>query len=230
MTTDPVVLNREMFTEAEASRLLQVAQSTLHYWLEGGERRGRLYKPVIRVEPRGDHPPVTWAEFIEAGLLRTYRRNHKVPMVELRTFIERLRDKFGVPYPLAHEQPFVADRQLIRQAQDDSGLDPDFCLVAEVRGQLVWTYASDAFMHRVVWHDGIAAGWRPHEDSGSPVVMRPELRFGRPSVGGIRTEVIWEHSQSDEDPDEIASEFELSVQDVNWALAYENSARSGRAA
>jgi hypothetical protein len=42
------VLDREVFTEAESARLLRVAQSTLHYWLEGGERRGRSYKPVIR--------------------------------------------------------------------------------------------------------------------------------------------------------------------------------------
>jgi hypothetical protein len=43
-----VVLDREMFTEAAAARLLGVPQRTLNYWLEGGERRGRLYRPVIR--------------------------------------------------------------------------------------------------------------------------------------------------------------------------------------
>jgi hypothetical protein len=37
-------LDREMFSEAEAARLLRVAQSTLHYWLEGGERRDRTYQ------------------------------------------------------------------------------------------------------------------------------------------------------------------------------------------
>lgn len=46
------VLDREMYSEAEAARLLRVAQSTLHYWLDGGTRRGRQYKPVIRAEPR----------------------------------------------------------------------------------------------------------------------------------------------------------------------------------
>ncbi len=46
-------LDREMYTEAAAARLLGIAQGTLNYWLEGGERRGRLYRPVIRVEPRG---------------------------------------------------------------------------------------------------------------------------------------------------------------------------------
>src|ERR1700733_14048085 len=67
------VLDREMFTEAEAARLLRVPQRTLNYWLEGGEYRGRIYRPVIRVDPRGGHAVVTWAEFVEAGLLREYR-------------------------------------------------------------------------------------------------------------------------------------------------------------
>lgn len=78
------VLDREMFTEAEAARLLRVPQRTLNYWLEGGEVRGRVYRPVIRTEPRGGHAAVTWAEFVEAGLLREYRQTHRVPMGELR--------------------------------------------------------------------------------------------------------------------------------------------------
>jgi len=48
------VLDREMYTEAAAARLLGLPQGTLNYWLEGGERRGKVYRPVIRVEPRGD--------------------------------------------------------------------------------------------------------------------------------------------------------------------------------
>lgn len=48
------VLERELYTEAAAARLLGVAQNTLNYWLEGGERRGKVYKPVIRVERRGN--------------------------------------------------------------------------------------------------------------------------------------------------------------------------------
>ena len=33
---------RAWLAEAAAARLLGVAQSTLNYWLEGGERRGKL--------------------------------------------------------------------------------------------------------------------------------------------------------------------------------------------
>jgi hypothetical protein len=84
------VLDREMFTEAEAARLLRVPQRTLNYWLEGGEYRGRTYRPVIRVDPRGGHAAVTWAEFVEAGLLREYRQTHRIPMAELRGFIDQV--------------------------------------------------------------------------------------------------------------------------------------------
>jgi hypothetical protein len=97
------ILEREMYTEAAAARLLRIAPSTLHWWLEG---RAPRYRPVIRVEPTGSRN-VTWAEFVEAGLLRSYRRDHDVPLKELRDFIDRLREEFQVPYPLADRRPYV---------------------------------------------------------------------------------------------------------------------------
>ena len=216
------VLEREMYSEAEAARLLGVAQSTLNYWLEGGSRRGRVYRPVIRPEPRGERAPVTWAEFIEAGLLRSYRRDRNVPMAELRVFIDRLRDRYGIPYPLADRRPFVLDRQLVHEAQNQARLDPEFCLVAEVRGQLILTAPGELWYERVTWDDhDVAVAWRPHDDPGSPVRMTPGLRFGKPAVGGVSTAVLWEHVDGGEDVAEVAAAFDLTVSQVNWALAYE---------
>jgi uncharacterized protein (DUF433 family) len=224
------VLDQEMYSEAEASRLLRVAQSTLNYWLEGGVRRGKTYKPIIRPEPKGGRAAVTWAEFIEAGLLREYRRRHNVPMAELRAFIDHLRDRYRVPYPLAHERPFVADRRLLQEAQDIAHLDAEFCLVATVSGQLILTPPSQSFVERVTWADDLAVGWRPHQDPYSPVRMEPTVRFGRPAIRGVSTEALWEHVEAGEDLEDVAADFELSVSDVRWALAYETSARAAQAA
>ncbi len=225
--TDGVVsmLDREVFAEVEAARLLRVAQSTLHYWLEGGERRGRHYKPVLRTEPRGARA-VTWAEFVEAGLLREYRRTHRVPMVELRAFIDLLRERFGVPYPLADRRPYVAGRKLVLEAQTDAGLDPDYCLVAVIGDQLLLTPPSAAFVERVTWDGDVATGWRPDPNPQSPVRILPDVRFGRPSIKGISTEAIWEQDEVGLDVDEIADMYQLGVADVRWALAYENSQRA----
>jgi len=220
------VLEREMYSEAEAARLLRVAQSTLHYWLEGITRGRKTYQPIIRQEPRGERSPVTWSEFIEAGLLRQYRREHRVPMAELRAFIDLLRERYGIPYPLAHHRPYVADRQLLLEAQEASHLAADFALVAVVRDQLILTPASQSFVERVTWDGDIAAGWRPHDDPRSPVRMDPGLRFGKPAVKGISTEALWEHADAGEAVEEMAEAFDLTADEVRWALAYEISARA----
>jgi uncharacterized protein (DUF433 family) len=224
------VLDREMFSEAEAARLLQVPQNTLNYWLEGGTYRGKRYQPVIREQPRGGRAPVTWAEFVEAGLLREYRRVHGVALAELRAFIGKMRKEFGVPYPLAHERPFVSGKDLLAEVQDDSGLPADLCLVAYVRGQYVLTPPADSFYKRVIW-DGEAAGrvataWRPHNDPSSPILIRPGIRSGRPAIKGISTEVLWEQEQAGETMGSIAGDFGLEEEDVRWAIAYETSARA----
>ena len=223
MTTN--VLEREMFSEAEAARLLSVAQGTLHYWLEGGGARGKTYRPVIRVEPTGVRT-VTWAEFVEAALLREYRKR-RVPMAQLRAFIDELRDDYQVPYPLAHERPFVSGRQLVLESQKHAGLDPEFWLVVWADKQLLLTYASQSFVERITWEEDVATAWRPHDDPKSPVRMSPVIRFGRPAVKGVSTEVLWEHvEEAGEDPAEVAEAFDLDISDVRWALAYETSARA----
>ena len=103
---------------------------------------------------------------------------------------------------------------------------PTFCFVAEVSGQLILTPASESFYQRVEWEDGLALGWRPHDDPRSPVRMLPGVRFGRPSVRGISTEVLWEHTDAGETAREVAKDFDLTVNDVWWALAYETSLRA----
>lgn len=217
MTT---VLEREIYTEASAARLLRVAPATLHYWLEGRQTGSKTYKPVIREEPTGTNR-VTWAEFVEAGLLRRYRRTHNVPMVELRNFIEALRQRLGVPYPLAHARPFVSGHLLVLQAQNEAELDADFALIAEVSGQYILTTPAQEFFERVTWQDDIAAQWRPDSHKDSPVVIDPDVRFGSPSIGGISTSIIREHDLAGEDEPDIASTFGLTLAQVRWALSYE---------
>jgi uncharacterized protein (DUF433 family) len=136
-------------------------------------------------------------------------------MVQLRDFIENLRQKFGVPYPLAHERPLVSGRDLVEQAQTETSLDGDFCLVAVSNGQLILTGPGTDFVERVTWDHDIATGWRP-----------PDIRFGRPAVAGISTEAIWEREQSGSDRTEIAEEFGIGPDDVSWALAYESTSRT----
>ncbi|HEX6075524.1 MAG TPA: DUF433 domain-containing protein [Micromonosporaceae bacterium] len=220
------VLEREMFSEAAAAQLLRVPQSTLHYWLEGSTRGERRYRPIIRIEPKNTRT-VTWAEFVEATLLRGYRRERGVPMAELRKFVDLLRDEFGVPYPLADRRPYASGRALVYDAQTAAGLDAEFCLVAVANDQLMLTPASQSFMERIEWKGNEPTAWRPiAAEEKSPVRVDPDKRFGRPSIKGISTEILWEEEDAGEDVEVIAETYNLDVADVRWALAYENSLRA----
>jgi uncharacterized protein (DUF433 family) len=215
-----------MFAASEAARLLRVPQGTLHYWLEGGSQRRRTYLPIIRAEATGSRV-LTWGEFVESGLLSQYRRTHGVPMAELRAVVERLRDKLGVRYPLAHSLPLIGPgKRLLLEVQEEVGLPGEYWLVAVADGQPTLTPPSETFIERVEWSDEIAAAWRPAADAASPVRMRPDERFGLPAVGGVKTEVLWEHLEADETFDEVAGEFDLTVYEVRWAHAFETSLRA----
>jgi len=94
----------------------------------------------------------------------------------LRAFIDHLRDRYGVAYPLAHERPFVADRRLLQEAQDIANLDAEFCLVATVSGQLILTPPSQSFVERVTWADDLAV-------DGDPIRIRTlRSAWNRPSA------------------------------------------------
>jgi uncharacterized protein (DUF433 family) len=147
-------------------------------------------------------------------------------MAELRAFIELLREKFDVPYPLADRRPYVSGRQLVYDAQESLGLDPEFCLVAPANGQLLLTSPSDQFFHRVDWDGDMAAGWRPAGDLESPVRIAPDMRFGRPAIRGISTEAVWEQAEEGVEPEELAEIYGLTVREVRWAISYENAAQA----
>ena len=224
------MLNRRVYSLADAAEILRVSPSTLGGWLEGGRRGKRDYPPVIRSEPTGDRS-LTWAEFVEAGLLRQYRRDLGGRLHEIRAFVGSLRGELGVEHPLAYAGPWVGEgRRLLMRFQRECGLPADLWLVAPVTAQLVLLPPADSFVRRVEWDGDFPVAWRPHDDAGSPVRCRPGRRFGRPAVRGVSTAAIFEHVDGGEAEDEVADQFDLAVESVRWAVAYETSRVSPLAA
>lgn len=216
-------LNRSVYSLVDAAEILRISPSTLEWWLEGGKRGKREYPPVIRSEPTGDRS-LTWAEFVEAGLLRQYRRDLGVRLHEIRAFVALLRRELGVEHPLAHAGPWVGEGpRLLMHYQEECGLPADLWLIARVTGQLVLLPAADSFVRRVEWDGDLPAAWKPHDDASSPVRCRPGRRFGRPAISGISTAAIFEHVDGGESEDEVADQFGFTLEDVRWAVAYETS-------
>jgi len=68
------ILERPVYGLAEAAGLLGLRPDRIRAWLDGYDRLGVRYNPVVREEPTNEDI-VTWGEFVELGYLREYRRN-----------------------------------------------------------------------------------------------------------------------------------------------------------
>jgi uncharacterized protein (DUF433 family) len=216
------VLDRPLYSYAEAARLLRVPSQTLKRWLEGTTIRGIEYPPVIRQQPTGSDS-VTWGEFVEAGLLRGYRQK-RVSLQRMRPFIERTRQEAGVPYPLAHFKPLILDRkELVYALQQETLLDPTLYLVLAEGGQMLLAPPVQDFLERVEFDPaGIVSRLHPF-GLKNPVVIDPEVSFGVPQVKGIRTESVAESVAAGESPEEAALSWGLGMRDVKAALNWERS-------
>src|ERR1700675_1890986 len=66
------LLNRPTYGLAQVDRLLGLPGGTARRWIDGYERAGKRYPPVVRESSTGD-AIATWGEFVETRLLSEYR-------------------------------------------------------------------------------------------------------------------------------------------------------------
>lgn len=222
------LLDRAIYSYADVDRLVGVHSGTARRWLEGYQRSGRFYDPVLRAEPTGSDA-VTWGEMVEARLLAEFRRQ-SVPVQRMRPAIVKLRSEFG-PYPLAQARPFldVDGRELVRVVQDEVGLDRELRLVVVRNDQLVLADSAERFRSAVEYEDGSVVLLRP--DVRTPgVVLDPSRAFGQPAIRSVRTEVLAEDFRAGTSREDLADLYDLSPAQVDEAIRFELIAGSERAA
>jgi len=213
-----LTLERPVYGVGQASALLGLRQDKVWGWLNGYQRRGVAYAPVIREIPSNDEV-VTWGEFVELGYLREYRRA-RVSLQHIRPVIERLRHEFGVRYPLAHARPFIYDRQLVLRIQEETDLDSSLAIVIRSGQEFILAPEVESYLQKVEFADDVVARLRPAGKT-SPVVIDPEFSFGRPSIRGVTTERIAELYRSGDSPEFLAEVYELPAEHIRAAVAYE---------
>ncbi|MFJ9387636.1 DUF433 domain-containing protein [Nocardioides sp. NPDC101246] len=222
------LLDRAIYSYADVDRLVGLHSGTARRWLEGYERGGRFYDPVLREEPQGTDL-VTWGEMVEARLLAEFR-SRDVPVQRLRPAVVLLRKEFG-RYPLAHSRPFldVEGRELVRVVQERVGLERPLQLVVVRNDQLVLADPAERFHAAVEYADEVAVTLRP--DARTPaVVMDPHRSFGRPAIRSVRTESLAEDYRAGTDRNQLADLYDLTPEQVDEAIRFELITHSERAA
>jgi len=228
------LLDRPTYQVNEAARLLGLPDKTLRRWLDGDRRFDTVIEPLIREVPT-ESWDVTWGEFVEAGFLSGYRYKQP-PMERLRPLMRDLRKRLETKYPLAEARPLFTDgRELLWQEQSRHDLHEDLLLVVrgrEAEGyQLALTDVAKTFVDRVEFEpdgDGVAARWLPLGRANRRIVLDPQVTFGLPAIGGVRTETIAELADAGESVESICDvygQLGITKADVDTAVAFEHGLR-----
>jgi uncharacterized protein (DUF433 family) len=221
---DSELLSRPVYGMAQVDRILRLKPGTARRWIDGYERSGHPYLPVVRERSTGSDL-VTWGEFVEARLLAEYR-NSGVPMRKMRPVVEGLRKKLRTPYPLAEMRPFAQGKELVLEIQTEIGLEPELLLVELRTNQILLTPPAQQFRDAVNWSAGkrrrVAQSLRL-EDSAESVIVDPLVAFGEPAVRAVRTEILASAHRAGESIAELATGYDLEEAQVTDALRYELS-------
>jgi len=221
-------LDRAIYSFADVDRLVGLHAGTARRWLDGYERGGKFYQPVLREESTGSES-VTWGEMVEARYLAEFR-SKGVTVQRLRPAVGQLRKEFG-RYPLAQAKPFldVEGRELVQRVQQDVGLEASLRFVVVRSGQVMLTTASERFKAAAEYDAGVVS--RLRLDPRTPdVVMDPARTFGQPAIRNVRTEALAEGYRAGATREELADLYDLSPQQVDEALRFELITGSERAA
>jgi uncharacterized protein (DUF433 family) len=214
------LLDRIVYTMPQVDRLLRLPPGTARRWIDGYERGGRTYGPVIREHPTRN-PLVTWGEFVETRLLSEYRQAG-VRIFRLRGVVEGLRQELGVRYPLAYESPFleVDGKELVRRLQDAAQIERDLRIVLTRGGQTQLTDRAADFIGAVAFADGTVSEITP-DPQVPQVVIDPLRASGDPVVRAVPTEVIAEQIRAGDPPEWIAELYALPIECVEAAVRFE---------
>jgi uncharacterized protein (DUF433 family) len=217
------MLDREVYLYAEVDRLIGLTAGTARRWINGYERAGKAYDPILRVAPR-DTEWATWGEFVETRILAEYR-DERIPTPRLRGAIEALRRAFGIDYPLAHLRPYMAvhERDLTISGPE-VGLSNEELVIRtgqHLLGGASWSLIMQASLAQDESGEKIVTELRPDLEFPE-IVISPDRYSGQPTFAGRRVSVatIAGMANAGERHEDLAADYGLSLEQVKAAIDY----------
>ena len=183
------LLHRDVYAMNQVDRLLGTTVGTARRWIDGYERRGRRYAPLVRLETTGSDV-VTWGEFVETRLIAEYRR-YGVDVSRMRPAIMALREEFDSAYPLATGKPFLSTegQELVMRVQDRTGLRPSLHFVVRNKQSLLGLSMEVQRFQQDAEYETTNEVQRLRLRGTANVVLDPEYGFGEPTIRGRRLRV-----------------------------------------
>ncbi len=214
---------RPLYGYAEADRLAGVSRGTSNRWVKGyrywnpyGER---IAQPSMTAKP-GDKPKegVSFLDLVSIKAIDGLRKMDFSTRA-IRRVVRYCQDALRMDYPLA-TQTFKADRhRLYVEAGDGHLLE----VLGGQQGAQAWDAVLEPFLETLDYQNDLARRWWPL-GKDELIVVDPAYGFGSPVIvnSGLRTELVAERAEVGDPPEIIAYDFNLTPQQVESALLFEN--------
>lgn len=207
------------YTLPDASRLLGLPAARLRTWVSGATRAAGRHLPVgpFATRSHGRDRHVDFYTLIELFAVAELRRLG-VSMKTLRRNREELAIRYATRYPFALRGLLTDGRRLLKELGEEALLELGSC------GQSAFESVIAPFCHRLDFDASsqLAARYFPLGRE-VPIVVSPAHAFGRPVIvnTNLSTETIASLVRGGESLDDVASEFELSREQVEHAWRFE---------
>jgi uncharacterized protein (DUF433 family) len=138
-----------------------------------------------------------------------------VPKGEIRTGRDYVADKLETPFPFAHKRLATVGGAFFRE------FAAEWIDVGKSGQQAFQTVIEDHVRPIEFGPDDLAAIWRP----AVGVWINPRVQAGSPCVDGTRVPTaVLAALVADDDPNDLAADFELDISQVQAALKFEKAA------
>jgi len=219
---DPRDIPTYSFREVALS--IGVPPSTLRAWCVGQSN----FKPVlVLAEGWSEFHALSFFNLIEANVIAELRREHGVKMSRVRTALEFLADNVPVAHPLVQTELSVTPNQRVYIVYEGKRIDisagGQWPLDSVVRNLLRRVHRGRrgilAFFPRVAPAEQAPMS----DDDYAPIVVDPEVCFGRPIIAGtgIPTDVIADRWLGGDSVKKMAEDYDLSEEHIRAALRFE---------
>lgn len=222
------IRNQPAYSLAEGSRYLKLPSATLRAWAVGRPypttQGTRHFRPLIR-PARKQPPQLSFWNLIEAHVLRSFRTDHGISLKALRQALDFAERELRIEHLLLRKELCADAGQLFLERYGELiSLSPS--------GQLAMRRLFAEHLRRVEWDQ-----WKfpvrlypflsadlPTE--ARPIAIDPGIAFGRPVVArlGITTAALAGRIDAGESLEDLATDYGLSVPEVEQAVLYERAA------
>lgn len=206
-----------LYTPAEAAFYARVQTRLMIRWLYGGRAGDPVFTPQL---DGSDRKLVTFLDFVQALAVRDIRAKYDVPLQKIREGIERAKNEYGKPYPLAMKHTaYLYGRDLVIRLGEDHLVQ----LTGRHAGNQMITRVVELYMRDLAFdEEQLAREYTPFTWNSNRITMNPHRRFGEPMVTscGYTARALWEACIAEGGMDAAAEAYGVTVPEVELAYRY----------